>query len=252
MTGVHKTTILKLLAKLGPACQKFHDERVRGLTCKRVQCDEVWAFCYAKQKNVPAEKLGRFGYGDVWTWTAIDADSKLMISWLVGMRETGYAVRFMNDVADRLANRVQLTTDGLKCYLIAVDNAFGNNIDFAQLVKVYGPDRTTATRYSPPMLTAIEMKPKNGNPNPDYISTSYIERSNLTLRMGMRRATRLTNGFSKKVENHAHMTAIYWTFYNFVRPHQTLKTTPAVKAGIADHRWTVAELIGLIDASILV
>jgi IS1 family transposase len=249
MTGVHKTTILKLIADLGRACQDFHNDRVRGLSCSRVQCDETWAFCYSKEKNVPEDKRGYFGYGDVWTWTAIDADSKLMIAWHVGLRDAGHAIRLMNDVADRVVNRIQLTTDGLRAYLVAVDYAFGNNIDYAQLVKLYGPDRTTATRYSPPLLTAVEKKVRCGNPSPEYVNTSYVERSNLTLRMGMRRATRLTNAFSKKVSNHKHMTAIFWTYYNFCRVHSTIKTSPAVKAGLIEKPWTMEDLIGLLDIS---
>jgi IS1 family transposase len=246
MTGRSKHTVLKLLEDLGEACQRFHDEKVRGLTSKKVQCDELWAFCYSKQKNIPADKQGRFGYGDVWTWTAIDADSKLMISWLVGLRDAGYAIQFMTDVADRLLNRVQLTTDGLKSYLYAVDCAFGNDVDYAQLVKVYGPDRSTPTRYSPPKLTAIDVKPRIGNPEPRDISTSYVERSNLTVRMMSRRFTRLTNGFSKKVDNMKHAVAITFTFYNFCRIHKTLRVTPAMEAGLTDHVWEIEELVRLL------
>jgi IS1 family transposase len=247
MTGRSKHTVLKLLADIGAACQKFHDEKVRGLASKRVQCDELWAFCHCKQKNVSPEHEGRFGYGDVWTWTAIDADSKLMISWLVGLRDAGYAIRFMNDVADRLINRVQLTTDGLKSYLVAVEQAFGGDIDYAQLVKVYGPDRTTPTRYSPPALTAIETSIRTGNPDPRDISTSFVERSNLTVRMMSRRFTRLTNGFSKKVENMEHAVALTFTYYNFCRVHQTLRVTPAMEAGLTDHVWSVDELVELLN-----
>jgi len=247
MTGRSKHTVLNLLEDLGEARQKFHDEKVRGLAAKKVQCDELWAFCYSKQKNIPAHKIGRFGYGDVWTWTAIDADSKLMISWLVGLRDINYAIQFMTDVADRLLNRVQLTTDGLKSYLYAVDCAFGEDIDFAQLVKVYGADRSTPTRYSPPKLTAIKTHARIGSPAPRDISTSYVERSNLTVRMMSRRFTRLTNGFSKKVENMKHAVAITFTFYNWCRVHQTLRVTPAMEAGLTDHVWEIEELVALLN-----
>lgn len=247
LTGVRKTSILRLLERLGTACHKFHDDRVRGLTCSSIQCDEIWAFCYAKEKNVPEEKQGRFGYGDVWTWTAIDADTKLMVSWLVGQRDTNCAMQFMNDVADRIVNRVQLTTDGLKCYLVEVPYAFGSDIDFAQLVKVNGPHRSMPTRYSPPALTAIDQKVQNGNPDHRHVSNSYVERSNLTMRMQVRRFTRLTNGHPKKIANHEHMNALCFTYYNFGRKHMTLKKTPAMAAGLADHIWTVEEIILLAD-----
>jgi IS1 family transposase len=246
LTGRSKHTVLKLLADMGEACQKFHDEKVRGLACKRVQCDELWAFCHSKQKNVSPEHEGQFGYGDVWTWTAMDSDTKLMISWLVGLRDAVYAVRFMRDVADRLINRIQLTTDGLRSYLIAVDYAFGDDIDYAQLVKIYGPDRSTPTRYSPPQLTAVELNVRKGDPDERHISTSHIERSNLTVRMMSRRFTRLTNGFSKKVENMKHAVALTFTYYNFCRVHQTLRVTPAMEAKIADHVWEIEELVGLL------
>ena len=247
MTGVAKNTIVKLLAELGTKCQEYHDEHVRGLTSKRIECDEIWSFVYSKQKNVPEEKQGRFGYGDVWTWTALDADSKLIVSWLVGQRDTNYAIAFMNDVADRLTNRVQLTTDGLKSYLVAVDHAFSGDVDFAQLVKIYGPDKTTATRYSPPALTSIEEKMVCGAPDARHVSTSYVERQNLTMRMSMRRFTRLTNAFSKKVENHEHNVALHFMHYNFCRVHQSLRVTPAMEAGLADHVWDVEELVALLD-----
>lgn len=246
MTGTHKTTILRLIADMGKACQKYHDEHVRNLKCKRVQCDEVWNFCYSKQANIPEAKQGQFGFGDVWTWTAIDADSKLMITWVAGDRSTVAANAFMADVAARLAYRVQLTTDGWRSYPDAVYRAFGCEIDYAMLIKVYGPEKGGAGRYSPPIVLSVHTDIHCGNPDPKHINTSYVERSNLTLRMGMRRATRLTNAFSKKLENHLYMTAIYWTYYNFCRVHMTLKTTPAVKAGLAHKPWSVADLIGLI------
>ena len=247
LTGVSKTTILKLIADLGYACQDYHDAHVHSLNSKRIQCDEIWAFCHSKQKNVSPEHEGRFGYGDVWTWTAIDADSKLMVSWRVGDRDANSALRFMTDVADRLLNRVQLTTDGLKSYLFAVECAFGNDIDFAQLVKIYGPDRSTPTRYSPPALTAIEEKNRCGSPDPKHISTSFVERANLTIRMQNRRFTRLTNAFSKKFENHVHALALYFMFYNFVRIHKTLKVTPAMAAGVSATLWTMEDIAERIE-----
>ena len=247
MTGRSKHTVLRLLADIGEACQSFHDDRVRGLTCQRVQCDEIWNFCYAKEKNVPSHLRGQFGYGDVWTWTAIDADTKLMISWLVGLRNAEYANAFMQDVADRILNRVQLTTDGLGAYLKAVNNAFEGEVDYAQLIKIYGPDKSGgAGRYSPPVVLACDPTPVCGQPDPADISTSYVERSNLTWRMTMRRFTRLTNGFSKKVENMMHAVALTFTYYNWCRIHQTLRVTPAMEAGLTDHVWEVEELVKLI------
>jgi IS1 family transposase len=246
LTGFNKRTILRLLVDIGTACQKFHDEKVRGLACKRIQCDELRAFCYAKQKNVPEEKQFCFGYGDIWTWTAIDADSKLMIAWHVGLRNADHARVLMSDVASRVVNRIQLTTDGLASYLVAVDYAFGDDIDYAQLVKIYGPDRSTATRYSPPALTAIETTVRKGSPERDHISTSFVERSNLTWRMTMRRFTRLTNGFSKKVDNMIHAVALTFTYYNFCRIHKTLRVTPAMEAGLTDHVWEISELVALL------
>jgi IS1 family transposase len=248
LTGFNKRTILRLLVDIGTACQKFHDEKVRGLTCKRIQCDELWAFCHSKEKNVPIEKKGQFGYGDVWTWTAIDADSKLMIGWLVGLRDLSYARPFMQDVADRLTHRVQLTTDGLRSYLDAVYGAFGSDIDYSVLVKIYGQERNTAARYSPAKLTAINTEIHCGDPDPSHISTSFVERSNLTWRMTMRRFTRLTNGFSKKVENLKHAVALTFTYYNFCRVHQSLRITPAMAAGIADEIWEIEDLVALLDS----
>jgi len=251
MTGRSNNTILKLLKDIGEACQKFHDEKIRGLACKRIQCDELWNFCYAKQKNVPPHMQGKFGVGDVWTWTAIDADTKLMISWLVGNRNGEWAKRFMNDVADRLLHRVQLTTDGLTSYLDAVYEAFENDIDYAQLIKIYGSVTggagTGGGRYSPPPLLSIEQRTHCGNPEQKHVSTSFVERSNLTWRMTMRRFTRLTNGFSKKVENMEHAVALTFTFYNFCRIHKTLRVTPAMEAGLTDHVWEISELVALLD-----
>jgi IS1 family transposase len=246
MTGRSKHTVLNLLNDLGKACAAYHDKHVVNIQSKRIQCDEIWSFCYAKQKNVPAEKQGQFGYGDVWTWTAMDADSKLMVSYLVGLRDGGYATEFMNDVAGRLANRVQLTTDGHKCYLDAVEDAFGGEIDYAMLIKVYGAERAGEARYSPAVCLAANPTPICGEPERKHVSTSYIERQNLTIRMGMRRFTRLTNGFSKKVENQMHAVALHFMHYNFCRIHKTLRVTPAMEAGLADHVWDLEELIGLL------
>lgn len=246
MTGISKPTILKLLAELGEACKAFHDREVRDLPARRIQCDEVWAFCHCKQKNVKPELEGVFGIGDVWTWTAIDADTKLMVAWAIGTRDGGYAAEFMNDVAARLSTRVQLTTDGHAAYLDAVSDAFGTKIDYAQLIKLYGPTIPGAARYSPVACIGIEKREISGLPERKHISTSYVERSNLTVRMGMRRYTRLTNGFSKKVENHAHMTTIFFTYYNYCRIHQTLRTTPAIEAGLTDRFWEISDLINLL------
>lgn len=225
MFGVNKITVLRLLADAGTLAAQYHDLVVCDLKTRRVQCDEIWSFCYAKQKNVPAELSGVFGYGDVWTWIGIDADSKLVISYALGLRNGYYAKEFMDDLANRLANKVQLTTDGLKVYLDAVDNAFGGEVDFAQLVKIYGPDKSGPGRYSPPEVVGVEHEAVCGTPEPRHISTSYIERQNLTVRMGNRRFTRLTNAFSKKIENHAHMIALQYFHYNFCRVHMTIKTT---------------------------
>jgi len=247
MTGVSKVTILRLLESLGPACAEYQDKALRGLTCKRIQCDEIWQFCYAKEKNVPADKRGQFGFGDVWTWVAIDADTKLIPTFMLGNRDARTARAFMDDLAARLANRVQLTTDGLKVYLDAVEGAFGCNIDFAQLVKLYGASQDEV-RYSPAECIGCERKIINGNPKTRHISTSFVERQNLTMRMGMRRFTRLTNGFSKKIENHFYAVAIHFMHYNFCRIHQTLRVTPAMEAGVANHIWSTEELVSLLDA----
>jgi len=247
ITGVSKPTILKLLADLGEACERFHDATVRGVRSRRVQCDEVWSFCYAKQRNVPEKLQGKFGYGDVWTWTAIDGDSKLIVSWLLGDRDGDTGFTFISDLADRLASRVQLTTDGHRVYLEAVEGAFGSEIDYAMLIKLYGSVPEGATRYSPPQVTGIRVETIAGTPDPSHISTSYVERQNLSMRMGMRRFTRLTNGFSKKVENHGHALALYFVHYNFARVHQTLRVTPAMEAGLSDHVWSLDEIVSLMD-----
>ena len=250
MTHVAKNTVVKLLNDLGSACHKYHDENVREVPSRRIQCDEIWSFVHAKQKNVSLEKQGEFGVGDVWTWTAIDADSKLCVSWLVGGRDSGWALDFMDDVAARLQYRVQLTTDGHKAYLVAVEEAFGSNIDYATLQKLYGRNpKEDETRYSPAVCTGLRIETVQGNPAPEHISTSYVERQNLTMRMSMRRFTRLTNAFSKKAENLAHAVALHFMYYNFCRVHQTLKTTPAVASGLADHEWTIDELVALLDSN---
>ena len=245
ITGVAKNTVLKLLADVGEACEAYHDEHVHGLTSKRVQADEIWSFCYAKQKNVPADLKGRFGYGDVWTWTAIDADSKLMVSWLIGRREAREAHALMKDVARRLVNPIQLTTDGFRCYLDAVDSAFPGHIDYAQLVKVYGTDPMGERHYSPSICLTAESHIIRGNPDRDHINTSYVEKHNQTMRQNMRRYTRLTAGHSKKVENHRFATALHFVHYNFARNCQTVKMTPAMAAGIEDHKWSIEELVAL-------
>ncbi len=248
MTGVAKNTILKLLAELGPACSEYQDRVFRNLTCKRIQCDEIWQFCYAKEKNVPADKKGKFGFGDVWTWVAIDADTKLIPSFMLGNRDAHTANVFIDDLASRLASRVQLTTDGLKVYVDAVEGAFGCAVDYAMLIKVYGASQEE-TRYSPAECVECITNVVSGIPSPAHISTSYVERQNLTMRMGMRRFTRLTNGFSKKVENHAHAVALHFMHYNFCRVHKTLRVTPAMEAGLTDHVWEIAEIITLLDNS---
>jgi len=252
MTGVAKNTITKLLVDVGEACAKHHMATVVDVPSRRIQCDEIWSFCYAKHKNVPAERRGEFGYGDVWTWTAIDADSKLCVSWLVGTRDAPTAYEFMSDVAQRLQYRVQLTTDGHRAYLNAVDYAFGGGIDYATVQKLYGRQddpENPETRYSPGVCTGIKIEKKIGFPDPRHISTSYVERQNLTMRMSMRRFTRLTNAFSKKVLNLSAAIALHFVYYNFVRVHQTLKTTPAVASGLADHEWTIDEIVNLLDSN---
>jgi IS1 family transposase len=247
MCGVVLNTVLKLLPQIGQACMEYHDKHVRNLTCKRVQCDENWSFCYAKDKNVPEEKRGTFGFGDVWTWVAIDADTKVVASFTVGARGAQTAQRFMDDLASRLANRVQLTTDGHRVYLQAVEDAFGKDIDYAMLIKLYGEDRQTEARYSPAECIGCREQAIMGRPNPQYISTSHVERQNLTMRMGMRRFTRLTNAFSKKVDNHFWAIALHYMHYNFCRVHKTLRVTPAMEAGLTDHVWEIEEIAGLLE-----
>jgi IS1 family transposase len=241
-------TVLKLLPKIGRACMEYQDKALRNLTCKRIQCDEIWTFCYAKEKNVPADKKGQFGYGDIWTWVAIDADTKLVPSFMVGTRGSQTAKAFMDDLASRLASRVQLTTDGHRVYLNAVEDAFGSDIDYAMLVKLYGNDAEAETRYSPAECIGCREIRITGHPDPKHVSTSYVERQNLTMRMSMRRFTRLTNAFSKKVENHIYHVALHYTHYNFCRIHKTLRVTPAMEAGIADHVWSVEEIADLLES----
>lgn len=247
MTGAAKGTVLKLLAEVGAACAEYQNKALRDLTCKRIQCDEIWSFCHAKEKNVPIEKKGVLGYGDVYTWTAIDAETKLMVSWLVGKRDLECAKAFMLDVAARLKNRVQLTSDGHRPYLEAVEAAFGSEIDFSQLIKLYGSTpENPDTKYSPPKCTGSKKQPVTGYPDPAHISTSYVERQNLTMRMSMRRFTRLTNAFSKKIENLEHAVALHFMYYNFCRVHQTLRVTPAMEAKLTDHVWTIGEVVNLL------
>ncbi len=250
MVGVSINTTTKLLVDLGFACARYQDEHMRNLPCKRLQADEIWSFCYSKAKNVPEDKQGQFGYGDVWTWTAICADTKLIPTWYVGDRGAGSAWEFMQDLAPRLANRVQLTTDGHRVYLEAVDEAFRGSVDYAMLVKIYGRDESEPeTRYSPATCNGTKKAVQSGHPDPKHISTSYAERQNLTMRMSMRRFTRLTNAFSKKVENHAHAIALHFMHYNFARIHKTLRVTPAMEAGISDHVWELEEIVGLLDSN---
>lgn len=247
MTGVSKVTILKLLKDVGEACLTFENKALRNLPCKRIECDEIWSFCYAKEKNVPYDKQGQFGYGDVWTWTALDADTKLLCSWMVGDRSAVTARAFMQDLAGRLANRVQLTTDGHRAYLEAVESAFGVDLDYAMLVKLYGNDRETEARYSPAECIGCRTVEITGSPEPEHISTSHVERHNLTIRMHMRRFTRLTNAHSKKIENHQHAFALHAVFYNFAKVNQAIRVTPAMEAGISDHIWSMEEVAALAD-----
>ena len=247
LTDVSINTVSKLLVDAGRLCATFHDEHVRGVKSKRVQMDEIWSFTYAKAKNVSTAKKPPEGAGDTWTWTGIDADSKLIVSWLVGPRDAGSAFTFASDLKARLANRVQLTSDGLKLYVEAVEDAFGADVDFAQLVKLYGASEDADTRYSPAKCIGCFSKKITGNPDPKHVSTSYAERQNLTMRMHVRRFTRLTNGFSKKILNHVYMVALYTVFYNFVKIHKTLRVTPAMEAGLTEHVWRWDEVVGLLE-----
>jgi IS1 family transposase len=247
VADVSINTVSKMLVEAGEACMTLHDDTVRNVKASRIQCDEIWSFCHAKQKNVAAAKAAPEGAGDVWTWTAIDADTKLIVSFYVGDRSGESAMVLMDDLRDRLANRVQLTTDGHKAYLEAVEGAFGSDVDFAQLVKMYGPTVSPAGRYSPAECTGIKKIRVEGNPDIKHVSTSYVERQNLTMRMSMRRFTRLTNAFSKKLDNHIHALALYFVFYNFTRIHKTLRMSPAMAAGVTDRLWSLDDVIAKID-----
>jgi len=254
MTGAARNTITTLLVNLGAACSEYQNRVLRDLPSKRIECDEIWSFCYAKERNVPERFRDQFGYGDVWTWTALDPDTKLIATWLVGTRESTDAHAFIADLGSRLANRVQLTTDGHLAYRTAIEAEFGRDVDYAMLIKTFGvvgsdDGSPTARRYSPNEVTAEEVRVVTGNPDPELISTSYVERNNLTMRMSMRRFTRLTNAFSKKVENHAAMVSLHFMFYNFARPHSALgkNRTPAMAAGVADHVWTVQQIAALVE-----
>jgi IS1 family transposase len=251
LTGAAKNTVVKLLEDMGTACATFHDFHVRNLKVRRLQCDEIWSFVGCKKKNATVEQK-YIGWGDIWTWIGIDADTKLVVSYLVGGRDAGWAKEFMEDCASRIKGRVQVTTDAHAPYLKAVEGAFGLEVDYAQLQKIYGaPSDEEQRRYSPAKCIGCEMKPVLGYPDPDHVSTSYVERQNLTLRMSSRRFTRLTNGFSKKAANHACAVAIHYMHYNYCRVHQTLRVTPAMEAGLTDHVWTTDELIALLPNPIV-
>lgn len=248
LTGISRTTLQKLLEDAGQAFSDYQDRTLINLSCKRVQVDEAWSFCYAKHKNVAKAKRAPEGAGDIWTWVGLDADTKLVASFYVGGRDSYAAMIFMDDLARRLANRVQLTSDGHRAYLEAVEGAFGGDVDYAQLVKLYGAAPESAKgRYSPAECTGARKTPIEGKPDPKYISTSFSERQNLNIRMGNRRMTRLTNAFSKKAANHAHMMAIYFMHYNFVRIHQTLKVTPAMAAGVTPKLWEMSDLVKVLE-----
>lgn len=249
MTGVSINTVTKLLVDAGEACARYQHETLRNLPCKRIQCDEIWNFCYAKQKNVPPDKAGQLGYGDVWTWTAICADTKIVPSWLVGARDSMHAAHFIADLASRLTHRIQLTSDGLKLYVQAVEDGFGGDVDFAQLVKLYGNEggRGPESRYSPGDCTGAVKTPIVGRPDEAHISTSFVERQNLTMRMRMRRFTRLTNAFSKKLANLEAAVALHFMDYNFLRRHATLRITPAMTAGVSNKLWSIEDLVTMID-----
>jgi IS1 family transposase len=251
ITGVALNTIQKLTRELGEAVLAYQDHALRNLTCKRVQLDEVWNFCYAKDKNLPDEMRGEPGVGSIWTWVALDAETKLILSWRLGARDAANAHAFIGDVAERLANRVQMTTDGARIYIDAVEHHLGGKVDYGMLVKQYGNETGTPdTRYSPAKCLGAKKRQIDGNPDMDHVSTSFVERQNLNIRMGNRRYTRLTNAFSKKAEMLAYSVAITFMYHNFVRVHQTLKTTPAIKAGVASHRWTLEEVVDLLPLNV--
>jgi IS1 family transposase len=249
LTGASKNTVLKLMIDAGKACAWYHDSAVRNLKSRRIQVDEIWSFTYAKQKNVRAAKAAPDGAGDTWTWTALDADTKLMVSWFVGSRDAEAAIAFMDDLRSRLLHRVQLTSDGHGAYLDAVEGAFGGDVDYAQLIKIYGltEGKGQERRYSPAACLGAKKKAMVGDPDAKHISTSYVERQNLNMRMHMRRFTRLTNAFSKKVENHALAVALFTTYYNFVRVHKTLRTSPAMAAGITENLWEISDIVNVLE-----
>ena len=249
VVGVSINTVTKLLVDAGKASAAYHDKHVRNVKATRIQCDEIWSFCYSKQKNVTDNKRDQEGAGDVWTWTALDSENKMIISWLVGGRDSDYTLEFMDDLKSQLANRVQLTTDSHKAYLEAVEDAFGGDVDYAMLIKLYGEasEKGNEKRYSPAEWTGSKKKNIAGNPDYDQISTSHVERHNLTMRMGMRRFTRLTNAFSKKLDNHCHALALYFIYYNFVRIHKSLKVTPAMEAGVSNRLWSVEDIVKITD-----
>lgn len=249
MVGCSINTVTKLIVDLGTACALYQNEALRNLPCKRLQLDEIWSFCYMKQKNVAPWREGVLGYGDVWTWTAICADTKIVPTWLVGQRSAFYARKFIEDLSGRLAVRPQITTDGLKLYIKPIENAFGSEVDYSMLVKLYGEayGNQQERRYSSGQCCGTITGTVCGDPDPAHVSTSFVERQNLTMRMSMRQFTRLTNGFSKKVENHEHAIAIHYMFYNFGRIHKTLRVTPAMEAGVSDHVWTLEEIAKLAE-----
>jgi IS1 family transposase len=252
ITNTAKGTVIRLLRDVGKACAEYQDKHLRNLSSQRVECDEIWSFCYSKEKNIPKDKQGQFGYGDVWTFVAIDADTKLVVSWLVGLRNPECAIEFFKDIKERLSNRVQLTTDGHRMYYEAVRHTFGDDVDYAMLVKYYGVDQDKFGHYSPPKCTSTQTKPINGSPDMRKVSTSYIERQNLTMRMSMRRFTRLTNAFSKKIENLEYAIALHFMYYNFARPHNTLTNpypkTPAMAVGLTNRIWAIEDIVQLINA----
>jgi len=249
VVDVSINTVTKLLVEAGEACLSLHDDTVRDVKASRIQCDEIWSFCHAKQKNVADAKAAPEGAGDVWTWTAIDADTKLIVSYFVGDRSGQSAMVLMDDLRERIVNRVQLTTDGHKAYLEAVEGAFGGDVDYAQLHKIYGTTPGAPGRYSPADCVGIQKRRVEGNPDPKHVSTSYVERQNLTMRMSMRRFTRLTNAFSKKLDNHIHALALYFVHYNFCRIHKTLRVSPAMAAGVTDRLWSFDDVLAKMDAA---
>ncbi|HXA19546.1 MAG TPA: IS1 family transposase [Thermoanaerobaculia bacterium] len=253
LTGVAKNTIVRLLKDAGETCAAYQDQVIRNVPCRRIQCDEIWSFIYGKDANISREirESSPFVIGSTWTWTAIDADSKLMVSWLVGQRNEECAALFINDLASRIKGKVQMTTDGLKLYLNAVEGALGGDVDYAMLTKLYGAsgnDKSADTRYSPGRIKGSETAIISGEPDRKHISTSYVERANLTMRMSMRRFTRLTNAFSKKFENHCHSVSLHMFWYNFIRIHQTIRCTPAMEARVTDHLWSMSDLVALIES----